>query len=344
MMMMMMMMMMSNRGMQLGIVFLIGYLAGFIQHGNLSHISSATTREKSGDRVENETTTANNVLQQRQPPPNNNNNNNNDGWKSIDVFVGQKMTTSDMSIIPLSWKSQARQEEIVTGLLGAAIGGGGDDKKNKKRAYNGFFIDLAANHYMDMSNTYPLEQAPYEWKGLCIEANPKYWTNLTFYRDCQVVGAVVGKNRMQAVNFSFDLWGGVGGGIVGADYDNKEDNVHSRVQLYTVPLQEVFERHNVPAVIDYLSLDVEGAEHFIMDSFPYDNYRIQIMTVERPKSMFHTIVEAHGYVCLATISDFGETLWVHSDSVATLDLDSVRKHAKQLSHCRSGKTSPLLGI
>ena len=252
------------------------------------------------------------------------------------------MTTAISRTTPSSWKSQARQEEIVTGLLGAR--GGDHDKPNKRAYYNGFFIDLAANHYMDMSNTYPLEQAPYAWKGLCIEANPKYWTNLTFYRDCQVVGAVVGKNRMQAVNFSFDLWAGVGGGIVGADYDNKEDNVHSRVQLYTAPLQEVFERHHVPAVIDYLSLDVEGAEHFIMDSFPYDNYRIQIMTVERPKSMFHTIVEAHGYVCLATISDFGETLWVHSDSVATLDLDSVRKHAKQLSHCRSGKTSPLLGI
>jgi hypothetical protein len=262
---------------------------------------------------------------------------NNNGWKSIDVFVGQRMITSDPStIIPSSWKSQARQEEIVTGMLARA------DDKNSKR-YNGFFIDLAANHYMDMSNTYPLEQAPYAWKGLCIEANPKYWTDLTYHRDCQVVGAVVGKNRMQAVNFSFDLWGGVGGGIVGADYDNKDD-VTSRVQLYTAPLQEVFQRHNVPAVIDYLSLDVEGAEHFIMDSFPYDNYRISIMTVERPKSMFHTIVEAQGYVCLATISDFGETLWIHLDSVADLDLESVKKHAKQLTRCRAGTTSPLLGI
>ena len=60
-------------------------------------------------------------------------------------------------------------------------------------------------------------------------------------------------------------WGGIGGGIVGNQFDNKrvEKDAES-VQLYTVPLLEVLQRHEAPPVIDYLSLDVEGAEFLIM--------------------------------------------------------------------------------
>ena len=37
-----------------------------------------------------------------------------DGWKSIDVFYGERKTPEDADP---SWKSQAQQEQIVAGLL-----------------------------------------------------------------------------------------------------------------------------------------------------------------------------------------------------------------------------------
>ena len=39
---------------------------------------------------------------------------------------------------------------------------------------NGFFIDLAANAWEHLSNTYALERY-YNWSGICIEPNQKYW-------------------------------------------------------------------------------------------------------------------------------------------------------------------------
>jgi hypothetical protein len=36
-----------------------------------------------------------------------------------------------------------------------------------------FFVDLAANHAVDLSNSLFLEQNG--WKGICIEGNPQYW-------------------------------------------------------------------------------------------------------------------------------------------------------------------------
>jgi hypothetical protein len=80
------------------------------------------------------------------------------------------------------WHSQARQDELVVALLG-----------NKT---NGYFIDLAANDAVQLSNTYALERF-YHWKGVCIEPNPMYWYNLTAFRTCVIIGAVVGDQRMQ---------------------------------------------------------------------------------------------------------------------------------------------------
>jgi outer membrane receptor for monomeric catechols len=80
------------------------------------------------------------------------------GWKSIHVFYGtneyeqkQNETTTTISLVrtrrqeeeqqqqTTTWYSQAHQDELIIGLL-----------KNKT---NGFFVDLAANDAIQLSNT-----------------------------------------------------------------------------------------------------------------------------------------------------------------------------------------------
>jgi hypothetical protein len=67
---------------------------------------------------------------------------------------------------------------------------------------------------------------------------------------------------------------------------------------------------NAPKIIDYLSLDVEGAELFIMKDFPFDRYVFKCMTVERPKDELKSLFERNGY---KHVLDFkrGDTLWAH---------------------------------
>ena len=72
---------------------------------------------------------------------------------------------------------------------------------------NRYFIDLAANHPVQFSNSFTLEKH-YGWRGLCIEPNPSYWYDLAF-RKCQVVGSLVGKNDDEEVSVRFN---GVFGG------------------------------------------------------------------------------------------------------------------------------------
>jgi hypothetical protein len=242
-----------------------------------------------------------------------------DGWNSITVFYGS--TDYVVSLLPKDqiWFSQARQEEAILRLL-SSKGSSASAAENKYKG--GFFVDLAANDATLFSNTYILER-DYNWKGLCIEPNPLYWYNLTHYRpNCQLVGAVVGAQRMEKIDFLFSA--GDHGGIVGDKFDNRNKKRKTHVE-YTVTLLEILERHNTPKVIDYLSLDVEGAEEFIMQNFPLANYKIRAMTIERPKDGLRKILEQHGYQQVMRLSRWGETLWAHQEFLKDFDTDPMQE-------------------
>ena len=225
-----------------------------------------------------------------------------DGWKTIQVFYGNASHLVDSSEIPSDyfasnrWFSQARQDEIVSKLL------------NGKRG--GYFIDLAANDAVRLSNSYALETY-YNWTGLCIEPNPIYWAGLS-YRKCDIVGAVVGFERMDEILFRFPRSKGPKGGIIGSNFDNKDDKWNEAHRRYTVPLEEIFKRHHVPSVIDYFNLDVEGAEELILTAFPFDLYRFNILTIERPTEVVARMLTDNGYKLLKTIKSHEDTLWIHN--------------------------------
>lgn len=232
------------------------------------------------------------------------------GWHVIHVFYGNTSHIADNSAIPteyfpmVHWFSQLRQDEVVFSLL-----------RNKR---NGYFIDLAANDAVRISNTYALE-TNFGWTGLCVEPNPMYWASLS-YRACNVVGAVVGQETMGEFWFKFPNRAGPKGGIIGKEFDNHERSKFDEDRpRYTVTLLEIFQRFHTPKVIDYLSLDVEGAEDFVMNSFPFHSYRFNILTVERPSKDLQSILKRNGYILLRQLKNWGETLWIHKSIEATVD-------------------------
>ena len=179
-----------------------------------------------------------------------------------------------------------------------------------------YFLDLAANDATHLSNTYMLEKR-YGWNGLCIEPNPVYWENLA-YRDCQVVAAVIGNERMKQIHFRFDA--GDHGGIVGSGFDNGPKFKSQSFIRYTVTLEEILTRFHAPHQIDYLSLDVEGAEEFIMKNFPFDKYHISIMTTERPSDALQELFNLRGFRKLVRMTQWGEIMWAHESVWDSLDM------------------------
>ena len=64
----------------------------------------------------------------------------------------------------------------------------------------------------------------------------------------------------------------------------------------TLPLSTIIAELDVPRVIDYLSLDIEGAELMAMRTFPWSTHRIKVITVERPEQKLCELFTTHGYV------------------------------------------------
>ena len=117
---------------------------------------------------------------------------------------------------------------------------------------------------------------------------------------------------------------GVFGGVVGHDTDNHEENSANFVQVKRnlVSILTVFNQTNVPHVIDYMSLDVEGAESIVMEHFPWSDYSFKFLTIERPKDDLKEKLKLNGYKMVLVLTSYGETLWIHQPSVL-LSLEEI---------------------
>lgn len=216
------------------------------------------------------------------------------GWKPVYVYYGtEKLPDYNTR----HWNSQVGQDEMVFKILG-----------NKT---NGYFIDLAANDAVSYSNTYTLERG-YNWNGLCIEMSEIYWYHLA-KRKCDVVGALVGQNNDEkvTVNLTNNALGGIKLGFKGG------------TTRRTASLKEVLQLFNAPKNIDYLSLDVEGAEELVMDAFPLTEYQFSVLTIERPTENLIHLLRRNGYTLVHYLAWWGESLWVHNSLGAA---EIISKH------------------
>lgn len=177
----------------------------------------------------------------------------------------------------------------------------------------GYFVDLAASHFRDISNTYMLEQH-YLWTGVCIEPDPMYWSGHLENRRCQLYVNPVTGTAGDIVPFRFQH---IYGGIVGSEFEQQptkgraKANTTDTVDMVTTTLTLILDDAKAPKTIHYMSLDIEGAEYLAMSSFDFRKYTILVMTVERPKTKLHHLLAKNGFVYIKQLNNVGEFLYVH---------------------------------
>ena len=219
------------------------------------------------------------------------------------------------------YQAQFHQDQICNELF-----------KDKR---DGYFVDLAAHTWRGGSNTYVLE-AFNAWQGVCIEANPVDLLGLLGNRKCKLFTNPVGAKTGEVVRFDFrmaDKKLGPGyGGIVGAEFDNQNNS--TATELYTVTLADILEHARAPRIMDYLSLDIEGAEFYAMKNFAFVNYTFLMITVERPNRALHHLFTKNGYLFIAELTGdkFGECMYLHHS------IDGLVQHIDKYGH--KGTASP----
>lgn len=188
------------------------------------------------------------------------------------------------------------------------------------------FMDLAANHPIHQSNTYPLEHMG--WKGVCVEANMKCVKLLKELRSCNVVNTIVSKHR-EFVNFTYK---GEMGGIVNQKYDNS-DSSDEMSSMKAHSLMSLLSSLNLRK-IDYLSLDVEGAEEDVLSNTFDWSQVFTTMTIERPSPILCQRLFGMGYLYAGT---FGDTAFIHRNHPLASRFSRNETFKYPVAKCRNHK-------
>lgn len=187
----------------------------------------------------------------------------------------------------------------------------------------GYFLDSGASNGTKGSNTRLLEEA-YGWTGICIEPNDALYGELVRDRRCICLHCCL-YDRDGVVEF-LEL-AGVYGGILETYEDSHlkyvrrtlGDRWNPGMRAPTVPktgrtLRSVLKEAKAPATIDYWSLDTEGSELAILKSFPFDEYRFRVLTVEHNRSAareeIRRFLEGHGYARVRSLGIDDGYLWI----------------------------------
>ena len=216
------------------------------------------------------------------------------GFKQIWVYVGNR-TDGDRSYSAHGmFHSQYDQDQSVLKIMRYKTGG--------------TFIDLAANQAVHLSNTFALER-DYGWNGWCIDANYYVWDDLA-HRKCTVIGAAVGKYENEEIPFKYRAAGDEAayGGLIkkGMKQENRTANEGT---VLTTTLNTIFEEFGLDHHIDYLSMDIEGAEDYALEDFNWEKYSFGVMTIESVTERIRLQLMHNGYW---RVTDLGQDeLWVN---------------------------------
>jgi FkbM family methyltransferase len=162
----------------------------------------------------------------------------------------------------------------------------------------GFFIEIGGYDGKRHSNTLCLEQF-FDWHGILVEPNPEQYQKLVHNRpNMEWADVAIGPEEGLKEFVVGEHEAGTFSGLVdymGPDWLHEHElRHHPKIQVPTITLAQLFDRYRVPTVVDYLSLDVEGAEYVILEAFLKECTfpAIRFMTVEfREKRKLDPIVK-----------------------------------------------------
>ncbi len=156
----------------------------------------------------------------------------------------------------------------------------------------GYYLDVGALDGVTDSNTIQMERLG--WKGICIEPHKTYYPRLV-------------RNRPKAICLDVAAWfedqeelafyATAPGGWSRVGSPGKREVV----AIYNVKgrrLDDILEEHNAPEPIDFMSLDVEGTEEYVLQGFNLERWMPRIAIVEdlSLKGEFDCLFGAAGYL------------------------------------------------
>jgi FkbM family methyltransferase len=172
---------------------------------------------------------------------------------------------------------------------------------------DGFFVEFGATNGVKNSNTWLLEKE-LGWRGILAEPNPFWHSDLAANRHVQIEHQCVSRRSGDSVSFITTDDTDPELSAIAADTAMNDHFADLRrkaksITLTTISLDDLLDRYDAPAVIDYISIDTEGNEFEILSSFDFDRRRFKLISVEQNKDTEHKIqklLESKHYIRVFT--------------------------------------------
>lgn len=163
----------------------------------------------------------------------------------------------------------------------------------------GYFVEFGAANGIELSNTRLLE-TDYGWSGILAEPNPVWHAALKTNRpqstiDKRCVYDCSGK----ALEFAAAADAEYGTLVNHFSAANARAAKHEVITVETVSLNDLLETNQAPAEIDYISIDTEGSELKILETFDFQKWDVSLFSIEHNYSALEPkldyLMQSHGY-------------------------------------------------
>ena len=163
--------------------------------------------------------------------------------------------------------------------------------KNKLRnGESGYAMDFGATDGICHNNVFSFFNKPYYWGGLSIDANPRFDkqrktlfkdTNVSVY--CGAVSDIDGEVSMEIRS--------------GRECGHSQLIKNGSSTVRSMKVNSLLEKYKAPNYIDFISMDIEGAESYVLNNWDWDRYKVKLWCIERGAKYTDTFGE-NGYKCL----------------------------------------------
>ena len=165
----------------------------------------------------------------------------------------------------------------------------------------GFFVEFGATNGVTGSNSYMMEKS-YDWSGILAEPARCWHDELACNRSATISHKCVWRETGERLPFreARDAGFSTLDALTAKDRHAPRRLKADIYEVETITLDQLLSEQDAPDVIEYLSIDTEGSEFDILETFDFDHHRPLILTVEHnyrtEREKMVTLMNSQGYV------------------------------------------------
>jgi FkbM family methyltransferase len=176
----------------------------------------------------------------------------------------------------------------------------------------GYFVEFGAADGIALSNTFVLEKK-LGWSGILCEPGKSWHHSLSQNRGCIIDTRCVFSVSGESISFSENYLGELSSITKFASTRNQGilKRTLASYQVETVSLKDLLDFHKAPKHIEFLSIDTEGSEFEILNSFDFQAYTFGAICVEHnfgpTRKLINSLLTNNGYEQVHTdLSEFDD--------------------------------------